>query len=103
MWLVVRATTFAPPAPDSPGSHDDVVITIEVASPTDISSLHLAARGLSPREQEVAGLVLHGADTKPIAAALHLSPHTVQDYLKSIFAKLNVNSRREMVQQLVLG
>ncbi len=103
-WLAVRATKFATPAAvDAPASRDDVVITIDVASPSDVSSLHLAARGLSRREQEVAGLVLQGAATKAIAAALHLSPHTVQDHLKSIFIKLGVNSRREMVQQLVLA
>ena len=103
-WLVVRATTFAPPV-DGAGSltRDNVVITIDVASPSDVSALHLAARGLSPREQEVAGLVLQGAATKAIADSLHLSPHTVQDHLKSIFTKLGVSSRREMVQHLVLA
>ncbi len=80
----------------------EVVITIDVASPSDISSLALAARGLSSSEQEVAGLVLQGVATKGISETLHLSPHTVQDHLKSIFGKLGVNSRREMVQQLVL-
>ena len=101
VWLALRATTFAPPGDGAPAG--DVVVTIDVASPGDISSLALTARGLSPREQEVAGRVLQGADTKAIAASLHMSPHTVQDHLKSIFAKLGVNSRREMVQQLVLG
>ena len=47
--------------------------------------------------------MLQGAATTAISASLHLSPHTVQDHLKSIFAKLGVNSRREMVRQLVLS
>jgi DNA-binding CsgD family transcriptional regulator len=46
--------------------------------------------------------VPQGASTRSIAAALHLSPHTVQDHLKAIFAKLGVTSRREMISQLVL-
>lgn len=101
-WLVVRATTFAVPSEAGATARgDDVVITIDVASPSDISELHLAARGLSPREQQVAALVLQGAATKAIAASLFLSPHTVQDHLKSIFVKLEVNSRREMVAKLV--
>lgn len=102
-WLVVRATPFAA-AMTTGGctAQDEVVITIDVASPSDINSLALSAQGLSPREQEVAGLVLQGVATKGISETLHLSPHTVQDHLKSIFSKLGVNSRREMVQQLVL-
>jgi DNA-binding CsgD family transcriptional regulator len=103
-WLVVRATTFAPsPCLAETGPRGDVVVTIETASPADISSLALAAHGLSPREQEVAALVLQGVATRGIAESLHLSPHTVQDHLKSIFGKLGLNSRREMVQQLVRG
>ena len=82
---------------------DDVVVTIDVASSSDISWLALAARGLSPREQEVAGKVLQGVATRGIAESLYLSPHTVQDHLKSIFVKLGVSSRREMVQQLVFS
>ena len=99
-WLALRAPTFTPPAGGAPAGA--VVVTIDVASPPAISSLARAARGLSPREQEVARLVLQGAATTAIATSLHLSPHTVQDHLKSIFGKLHVNSRREMVQQLVL-
>jgi DNA-binding CsgD family transcriptional regulator len=94
-WWAVRATRFA--------SGDGVVVTIDAASASDIGTLALAARGLSSREQDVARLVLQGADTKAIAASLHLSPYTVQDHLKSIFGKLGVNSRREMVRRLVLA
>jgi len=103
-WLVVRAARFAPPTTAGASStRDDVVITIDVASSADVSSLALAARGLSAREQEVASMVLQGLATRGMAESLHLSPHTVQDHLKSIFAKLGVNSRREMVRQFVLS
>jgi DNA-binding CsgD family transcriptional regulator len=104
-WLVLRATTLAPAGSTdgtAPVSRGDVVVTVEAASPGEVSALALAARGLSSREQDVAGLVLQGAATTAIAGALHLSPHTVQDHLKSIFAKLGVNSRRELIRQLAL-
>ncbi|GGM17408.1 helix-turn-helix domain-containing protein [Nakamurella endophytica] len=102
-WLVVRASTFGPAAASGERTPHTAVVTITAATAADTSAMALAARGLSPREQDVAGYVLQGAATSAIAGALHLSPHTVQDHLKSIFVKLGVNSRREMVRQLVLS
>ena len=96
-WLSLRAALLSGP-PDGA----DVVVTFEPTRRTDLSGLALAARGLTAREAEVAALVLQGANTRTIAANLYLSPHTVQDHLKAIFAKLGVKSRREMVAQLVL-
>ena len=41
-----------------------------------------------------------GLTTSEIAASLFLSAHTVRDYIKSIFEKVGVNSRGELVGQL---
>jgi DNA-binding CsgD family transcriptional regulator len=81
----------------------DVVVTAESTPRAALSRLALAAHGLTVREEDVALLVLQGVDTRGIAAALHLSPHTVQDHLKVVFAKIGVTSRREMTARLVLG
>jgi DNA-binding CsgD family transcriptional regulator len=97
-WLSLRAALL-----DGPPGRADVVVSIEPTPRTDLSRLALAARGLTAREEDVAALVLQGASTRSIAAALYLSPHTVQDHLKAIFAKLGVSSRREMIAQLILG
>jgi DNA-binding CsgD family transcriptional regulator len=44
----------------------------------------------------VVSLLVAGLDTRAIAGRLFVSAHTVQDHLKSIFAKVDVHSRREL-------
>ena len=48
---------------------------------------------LTRREREVLGYLTRGYTNKKIAQHIHVSPNTVKRHLKSIFAKLDVNSR----------
>lgn len=98
-WLSVRTA----PLEAAPGLDPDVVVTVDPTPRTAVSRLTLAAHGLTVREEDVALQVLQGASTADIAATLHLSPYTVQDHLKTVFAKLGVTSRREMTARLMLG
>lgn len=63
----------------------------------DAEDLALAA--LTQKEREiVAAVVKHqGAPTKVIARALCLSSHTVRNHLASIYSKLDVHSRLDLV------
>ncbi|MBX8802586.1 response regulator transcription factor [Ochrobactrum sp. MR28] len=59
------------------------------------------AKKLSPREINVLVHLVDGKKSADIALALQLSDHTVNDYIKSIFKKLNVHSRAEAVKEAV--
>jgi DNA-binding CsgD family transcriptional regulator len=95
-WLLVHAARLERDGESS----GEVAIMIERARPVQIASLLIRAYGLSEREADVVKGVLQGLSTEQIAKATYLSPYTVQDYLKSVFEKTGVRSRRELVGKL---
>jgi DNA-binding CsgD family transcriptional regulator len=52
--------------------------------------------GMSPREIEVAELLLTGCSSEAIALRLDISWHTVKDHRKKIFRKLNIGALAEL-------
>jgi DNA-binding CsgD family transcriptional regulator len=77
-----------------------VAVTIRTASSGEVFDLLCKVHELTRRERQVAALMLEGLATKQLAQACCISPHTVQDHLKSIFAKTELNSRRARVSYL---
>lgn len=59
----------------------------------------ISGETLSERELEVLRLMAKGKSNKEIASALFISEGTVKSHGKSIFAKMNVNSRTEAVAE----
>ena len=51
---------------------------------------------LTPREKEVAALLLNGKDAKQIAGELEISVHTANFHIRNLYKKLGINSRAEL-------
>lgn len=92
-WWLLHAAVAA-------GDHAGVAVTVQPAAGPQMTTLVMRGLGLSTGEQEVCDLLLRGRSTKEIAAELVISPWTVQDRLKVVFAKAGVRSRRELVARL---
>jgi two-component system response regulator DesR len=54
---------------------------------------------LSSREREVLDLIAGGSTNREIAAALHLSPHTIKEHTSGLYRKLGARNRAEAVQR----
>jgi DNA-binding CsgD family transcriptional regulator len=94
LWLTLRAARIG----DSGAPRDrNIAITIEETSPPDRVALFARAFGLSPRESELLCELATGIDTHELARRMFLSEHTVQDHLKSIFAKTSARNRRTLL------
>ena len=75
---------------DDAGS-GNVAAVIQPAASEHVLDSVLRAMGLSAREREVAALLAQGRPTKSIATMLQLSPWTVQDHVKAVYAKTGVS------------
>ncbi|MBZ6205986.1 helix-turn-helix transcriptional regulator [Streptomyces olivaceus] len=96
-WLSVQAS------PLSGGPHPAAIaVTVHPTPAADVAEILLLAYGLTPRERDVLARVVAGLPSRTIAVELHITAATVQDHLKSVFAKTGVRSRSELVAT-VLG
>jgi len=53
--------------------------------------------GISQREREIAGLLMQGKSNKEIANSLYIAPNTVKNHIHSLFQKLQVRSRFQLM------
>ncbi|WP_199421760.1 AAA family ATPase [Actinotalea solisilvae] len=60
----------------------------------------LAADRLTPQERQIAAMLASGRTTRETAAALFLSPKTVEYHLRHVYQKLGVRSRAELAGAL---
>jgi DNA-binding CsgD family transcriptional regulator len=93
-WVVVRASLMGE------GSTAPVAVLLEAARPAEMAPLLADVYGLTPQERRVTELVARGLPTRQIANRLRMSSYTVQDHLKSIFAKTGAGTRGDLVARL---
>ncbi|HXJ66153.1 MAG TPA: helix-turn-helix transcriptional regulator [Actinomycetota bacterium] len=74
-----------------------IAVTFRAASLGETFDLFCRARGLTPRERRLVMLLVAGLDTAALTRKMGISRHTVQDHLKSVFDKVDVHSRRELL------
>jgi DNA-binding NarL/FixJ family response regulator len=91
LWLAIRAARLVRPASRRPGrndrGHDRGGVRIGAAR-----AIRPRIR-LSARQDEVLGLLATGCDTRSMARQMSLSESTIQDHLKSIFARTAAHDR----------
>ena len=74
----------------------ELAATGETARRRDVSTLD----ELTPQELHIAELLAGGRTTRQAAAALFLSPKTIEYHLRSVYRKLDVNSRQALAKAL---
>ena len=95
-WITLHASLPGPPGDGR------VAVVLERANGARSATVRLEAFGATAREREVATLLARGLSRAEMAEALVLSPHTVEDHVKSLYEKLGVASRQELVARVFL-
>jgi DNA-binding CsgD family transcriptional regulator len=90
-WVMIEA---APLEGDADGK---IAVTLRSAAPAETFDVICRAHALTPRERDVVAALLAGLDTRALSERLFISRHTVQDHLKSVFQKIGIHSRRELL------
>ena len=90
-WVMIEAAAL------EGRGRGEIAITLRDATAGETFNRLCRIYALTLREREVVSALVAGLDTRAAAERLAISRHTLQDHLKSVFAKIGVNSRREVV------
>lgn len=93
-WGVIEAARM-----DAAGAGGGpIAVTVRAARQAELVDLFTRAHVLTPREAEIVTLLTAGATPASIAERLVISPHTVEDHIKSAMAKSGARNRRALAQ-----
>ena len=90
-WVMIEAASL------EGRDNGEVAVTLRDATASETFDRLSRTYALTRRERQIVSAFADGLDTRAAADRLSISRHTVQDHLKSVFAKIGVNSRRELV------
>ena len=99
-WLTLQAARIGTPGA-AMTAQAEIAVTLELASAADRAAIYASSHGFTGRETEILDGLLTGADSHALANGLHLSEHTIQDYLKNIFDKTGTRSRRQLIGRVI--
>jgi DNA-binding CsgD family transcriptional regulator len=96
-WIHVRGFTYTPDDP-----HRETLWVF-----TELSTRQPAKQSIrssmTPRERDVATLLIQGKMGKEVARALGISPRTVDIYKTRLLRKFSVTNTPDLVQRLLTG
>jgi PAS domain S-box-containing protein len=96
-WVHVRGFTYTPKEP-----HRNTLWVF-----TELSSRHAKKSSirssLTPRERDIAALLIEGKTGKETALSLGISPRTVDIYKTRLLRKYSVTNTPDLVQRLLTG
>jgi DNA-binding CsgD family transcriptional regulator len=90
-WVVIEAAAL------EGDGRARIAVTLRRATPDETFDRLCRLYALSRRERQVVAALRNGVDTRSVSGDLAISHHTVQDHLKSVFAKTGTRSRRELL------
>jgi DNA-binding CsgD family transcriptional regulator len=95
-WVTLRASRLTSA---SPAEGSAIAVSVEETPGSQRLDLFARAHGLTGREQHLLRLLAHGLDTRELAKAMAIAiaEYTVQDHLKSVFAKTAAGSRNALI------
>ncbi|HUN54920.1 MAG TPA: LuxR C-terminal-related transcriptional regulator [Smithella sp.] len=77
------------------------IIIMEQFPESKLIEKKMKEQGFTPRQQEVALLIVTGCSNKEIAKKLYISENTVKEHMKNIFSVMGINNRRELFPKLM--
>jgi ATP/maltotriose-dependent transcriptional regulator MalT len=72
------------------------ILTPEISRPESAAAF-FERYNITPRDQEIIGLILQGCRNQEIADQLFISLTTVKTHLRNIYGKLGINNRYKLI------